>query len=478
MAKKVYAVRKGHKTGMFESWEECKAAIDGFSGSEYKSFSNVDQANDFLSGECSGGKNVVNIINEIPTDTVVAYIDGSFSESVNRYSFGCVLITPNKEIIKESGYGDDQNAITIRNVAGELQGALYATKWAFKNGYRNIEIYYDYEGIAKWITGEWKAKNSIVKLYVEEMRKLNSHISVNFIKVDAHTNDYFNDEADKLAKSALTLENKAKINKGDSWFTTEGVILDDLKAIFEFAKEEINNLRISEIDIPYGKKFEIIAYEKERICVQYYYKNNGLIIQGKPKRLFSTMLTYITELVDVEKIPEVFNNFYKLEISKENIDTEFAGYMPNAIGNLPLKIDRVLHQAVYNLNIGGDMFDATFLVEPVLRALDGHLKLILKSNGISLKEKVDDKQDRYYMFDKVGHKFQLKEDISLPIDSCLKVYIGRCYTFFHNHRHTLSHWDDPTATIDTTRLIKTTNDAHNLIKDTLFLIDEYYAMIR
>ncbi len=37
-AKKVYAVRKGHKVGLFDTWEECKAAVDGFSGAEYKVF--------------------------------------------------------------------------------------------------------------------------------------------------------------------------------------------------------------------------------------------------------------------------------------------------------------------------------------------------------------------------------------------------------------------------------------------------------
>ena len=34
--KKVYAVRKGKATGIFYTWDECKAAVDGFSGAVYK----------------------------------------------------------------------------------------------------------------------------------------------------------------------------------------------------------------------------------------------------------------------------------------------------------------------------------------------------------------------------------------------------------------------------------------------------------
>jgi len=44
MAKKVYVVWKGHKTGVFEIWEECKGAIEGYNGAQYKGFDNRTQA--------------------------------------------------------------------------------------------------------------------------------------------------------------------------------------------------------------------------------------------------------------------------------------------------------------------------------------------------------------------------------------------------------------------------------------------------
>ena len=42
--KKFYTVWKGHKTGVFESWEDCKAQIKDFKGAIYKSFSSLDAA--------------------------------------------------------------------------------------------------------------------------------------------------------------------------------------------------------------------------------------------------------------------------------------------------------------------------------------------------------------------------------------------------------------------------------------------------
>lgn len=45
--KKIYAVRKGNKTGLFYSWDECKKAVHGYSGAEYKGFLTKDEAEAF-----------------------------------------------------------------------------------------------------------------------------------------------------------------------------------------------------------------------------------------------------------------------------------------------------------------------------------------------------------------------------------------------------------------------------------------------
>ena len=46
--KKVYAVRKGHKTGLFETWAECQKATTGYSGAEFRGFTDREEAMAFL----------------------------------------------------------------------------------------------------------------------------------------------------------------------------------------------------------------------------------------------------------------------------------------------------------------------------------------------------------------------------------------------------------------------------------------------
>lgn len=45
---KFYAVKKGVQPGIYRSWDEAKKQVDGFSGAEYKSFTKITDATDYL----------------------------------------------------------------------------------------------------------------------------------------------------------------------------------------------------------------------------------------------------------------------------------------------------------------------------------------------------------------------------------------------------------------------------------------------
>ena len=80
------------------------------------------------------------------------------------------------------------------------------------------------------------------------------------------------------------------------------------------------------------------------------------------------------------------------------------------------------------------------------------------------------------MFDKNGAKYKLTANRYGKATPETVKYIGDCYTFYHSNRHQLSHWDDPMAPLDTTKLLDV-NKAHDLIKRTLALIDQFYEVV-
>lgn len=202
--KKFYAVRKGLQTGIFESWQECQAVTLGYSNAEYKSFSTREEAERYICG--TDTESVVAVAKEnyeLNPTKVIAYVDGSYDDGLKKYSFGCIILTPSGDIVKESGNGENPASLAIRNVAGEMLGAMYAVKWAIANGYSEIELRYDYEGIEKWVQGEWRAKNELAQKYAAAMNDWKKSIHISFLKIAAHSNNKYNDMADELAKSAL-----------------------------------------------------------------------------------------------------------------------------------------------------------------------------------------------------------------------------------------------------------------------------------
>ena len=198
MAKKYYAVKHGKTTGIVTSWDECKAMVDGGPGAKYKGFSTLEDAEMYLSGEEPQKP-------EPKEGCAVAYVDGSYKAETEEFSYGAVLFV-NGEELEFSGAYFNPDVKDMRNVAGELKGAMEMMNYCVKNGIKDLEIHHDYEGIAKWCTGEWKTNKPGTKMYKEYCDKIRNKVNVTFVKVKGHSGDTNNDRVDKLAKKALGIE--------------------------------------------------------------------------------------------------------------------------------------------------------------------------------------------------------------------------------------------------------------------------------
>lgn len=210
MAGKFYSVYKG-KSGepkIFTSWDECKKEVIGFKGAIYKSFKTKEEAEQFILlnvNSSSGVKKDASLKEEsfIADEGLTAYVDGSFSLEKKNYSYGMVCIENGEVVFTDNGVGTDKNAISLRNVSGEVNGAMKAVEYAIENNFNQITIVFDYQGIESWALGTWKRNNDITKNYNEFMQEKMKEIKINFKKVKGHSGDKFNDMADKLAKEAL-----------------------------------------------------------------------------------------------------------------------------------------------------------------------------------------------------------------------------------------------------------------------------------
>lgn len=234
MSKKYYAVKVGMTTGIFETWEECKASVDGCPGALYKSFKNLSDAysymgwsgkqlslfdldssmqSNFSDSETADNQTSPIFNKEVPDTDIpfsssikaVAYVDGSFNIATNEFGYGVVMFHNGIQLHLSDSFKDEEMA-AMRNVAGEIYGAMAAMEYAIKNDIRNLTIYYDYMGISKWCTGEWKTNKKGTILYKKYYDQVKKKVSISFEKVKGHSGDKYNDLADSLAKKACGVE--------------------------------------------------------------------------------------------------------------------------------------------------------------------------------------------------------------------------------------------------------------------------------
>ena len=203
MSKYFYSVKEGRKIGVYSTWAECEEQVKGYSWAAYKKFSNLEDAENFIYG--NEEKLEEKTLDSIKENEIIAYVDGSFDIHNKSYSYGVILFTTEGKTTyaeKEK----DENLVEMRNVAGEIRGAMVSMEKALLIGKDTLYLHYDYMGIEKWAKGEWKANKYGTQKYKDYYNSIKDRLNVVFIKVLAHSGDKYNEEADSLAKGALGIK--------------------------------------------------------------------------------------------------------------------------------------------------------------------------------------------------------------------------------------------------------------------------------
>lgn len=253
MAKKYYAVAFGKEgSGVYTNWNQTEGNVKGVSGVKYKSFPGLEQARDFLLELNVPESDIQLFYNESPLEvrttikkqtniqakqkkadhsltiglmnektdveldadelagkqtqigeTVYAYVDGSFRQGYDAYGYGVVIVSQGEVVKTFSGYGRRPEYITMRNVAGEVLGAVKAMEYALGVGARKLVLHFDYQGIESWAKGTWKRNNDLTRGYHEFTKNIQTKLELVFKKVKGHSGDRFNDLADELAKQGV-----------------------------------------------------------------------------------------------------------------------------------------------------------------------------------------------------------------------------------------------------------------------------------
>lgn len=203
-AEAFYAVRSGHRTGIFNTWAECKAQTDGYTFPEYKKFSSMDEAREWMeAGQQQQTKDL--------TGYTTVYIDGSCkpSRDIGDVKVGGIGIYFGDDDARNVSLPYESEKIT--NQRTELYAALYCLQNCVADD-ENVNIITDSTyliGVATkwkyiWMKNGWKNSKGdpvdnqdIVKPLIDLIARREGDTA--FTKVKGHSGDHGNEMADNLA---------------------------------------------------------------------------------------------------------------------------------------------------------------------------------------------------------------------------------------------------------------------------------------
>ncbi|NCC61026.1 MAG: reverse transcriptase-like protein [Verrucomicrobiae bacterium] len=457
---KYYAVKEGHITGVFDNWQECQKATSGYPNADFKSFRTQEEAEAYIENR---DISLEEIKKDIEGGYVVAFCDGSYDERRDRYSYGVLAIDHdlNEEEICNSA--KNTKYLQSKNIVGEVLGAINAMDWAVSHNYSKLKIYHDYEGICKWISGEWEAKKPVSQMYVSLYKdKYADLLEVAFEKVKGHSNNRYNDKADELAKRALSKNARIPIG-GENWYTVPFFEKDELQKALNLLSEEASEIVLDSKNED-NRSIHKLRFGNDRLTITLFKTGKRtLLVQGQPSLLFQMVTTYINELVGVKE--EIFQNAYRKNIEKDKINNAFKAIFPDFPSGYPEGIKRLIRQSIINLHYFVESEDYSQYVFPALRALEGHMKYLFKKEGMIITKNFGHFEKNHEL-----NKYHLPSKIIS--NTTARERLEKCYNFFQDLRHSLFHFGDIIGDTDATRFIETKEEADERIKECLSYIAE------
>lgn len=147
------------------------------------------------------------LIHNLDANSIVAFTDGSYSNKLYKGGYGVILIDNQSETHLIKSFNKDKlqgkELLKLHSVALECEAVIRAVQEAIYKQKDNIFIFYDYEGIVKWLNYEWNIQSSYIDMFFDKMMLYKDQINIFFIKVKSHNGIMYNELADKLAKNAL-----------------------------------------------------------------------------------------------------------------------------------------------------------------------------------------------------------------------------------------------------------------------------------
>lgn len=219
--KKYYVVKVGRNPGIYNTWDECKIQVDGYSGAKYKSFTTLGEANDYLGLKLSSSNSTSNIKNKDISQskqTLYAVKEGRVI-GIHKSWESCkaqIEGYPNAKYKKVNSIEEGFEYIYNQEIENTVQEAIKIDKQDIKKVKTTMQVKdkvgYDVEPIKS----NAKVKSSKTYIPVEDIKDEYNFIAYVDGSYDRH-NKIYGSGVVVLNENGYDAFHKAGIDEYDQW---------------------------------------------------------------------------------------------------------------------------------------------------------------------------------------------------------------------------------------------------------------------
>jgi ribonuclease HI len=204
---RIYAVRRGHKPGIYRTWGECDAQVHGYSGAQFPSFTTLRDAEEYLNKIAASSPLATSLST---TKEVIIYTDGACIGNPGPGGYGVVMSY--EEHRKEHSAGFRLTTNNRMEILGCIVGLSALKKPC------DVTLYSDSQYVVNTMTKSWalnwkrrgwkrKDKNGELRDALnadlwQQMLELCDQHRVQFKWVRGHNGIEGNERCDELARAA------------------------------------------------------------------------------------------------------------------------------------------------------------------------------------------------------------------------------------------------------------------------------------
>lgn len=253
--------------------------------------------------------------------------------------------------------------------------------------------------------------------------------------------------------------------KGDNWFSIAYFNQDDFGAFVELIEELDENITHI-VTLQNNKLIYKFKLKSDSVTVTLFLTGqHKLLLQGKNNYLFQIITSIIVELYEDSHVEQILGNAYRISIKKDVV-TDIYNPIENGLpDDYPVGVRRLIKQAIINMTHYIESEEYSMYVFPALRALEGHIKyLITKAGGnpgrqfscFGLDKTIS--PPRYIVTEKFPNQNKNRN-------------IENCFNYYKSQRDTDFHFGDIVGPTDNTRFVETKEEADEIIKKCISLIN-------